>query len=166
MLSSLSMPKWSLFSISTSGVGKLICFVKLSFICSLEKLKLKQECILSRMRTAHSSSRHRGVSTPPQSRHPWSRHPPRAGITPEQAPPGAGTLPRAAPLEQVPQLDPPQLPSWVWAWTRFPSTSPLGVGLEIPQPDPPKLPPWVLAWKPARHAGIPPPPPETCFKAC
>ena len=89
----------------------------------------------SSMRTARSSSRGGG-----------SPH------TPKQAPP----------LEQTP---PPQLPPWLWAWTRSPSTSPLGVGLETPQPDPPKLPPWVWAWKPARHAGIPLPL-ETCCKAC
>ena len=41
---------------------------------------------------------------------------------------------------------------------QIPLNLPLGVGLETPQPDPPKLPPWVWAWKPARHAGIPPPP--------
>ena len=71
------------------------------------------------MRTAHSSSHHRGegcVSGP----------------------------------------DPPQLPPWVWSWTRSPSTSPLGVGLDQiplnfplgcgPGPDPPQLPPWVWAW--------------------
>ena len=29
---------------------------------------------------------------------------------------------------------PPQLPPWVWAWTRSPSTSPLVVGLETPLP--------------------------------
>ena len=44
----------------------------------------------------------------------------------------------------------------VWAWTRSPSTSPLGVGLDQiplnfplgcgPGPDPPQLPPWVWAW--------------------
>ena len=42
---------------------------------------------------------------------------------------------------------------------------PLGVGLETPRCGPgdppgqtPQPPPWVWAWKPARHAGIPPPP--------
>ena len=49
----------------------------------------------------------------------------------------------------------PQLPPWVWAWTRSPSASPLGVGLDQiplnfplgcgPQPDPPQLSPWVWA---------------------
>ena len=91
----------------------------------------------SRVRTACSSSHHDGVSTPP---------------------------------EQAPQPDPPQLPPWVWAWTRSPSTSPLGVGLDQiplnfplgcgPGQDPPKLTPWLWAWKPARYAGIPPPPPQ------
>ena len=33
-----------------------------------------------------------------------------------------------------PGPDPPQLPPWVWAWTRSPSTSPLGVGLVTPPP--------------------------------
>ena len=116
------------------------------------------------MHTARSSSGHGGVST-------------------EQAPPGADTPLGAG----TPWPDPPQLPPWVWAWTRSPSTPPLGVGLDqiplnfplgcgpgpdppqlppyvwawrppSPRPDPPKLPPWVWAWKPARHAGIPPPP--------
>ena len=50
-------------------------------------------------------------------------------------------------------------PPWVWAWTRSPSTSPLGVGLDqIPLnfplgcgsgPDPPQLPPWLWAWRPS-----------------
>ena len=56
---------------------------------------------------------------------------------------------------------------------RSPSSSSLGVGLEIPPgqiplnfslgvvletpwPDLPQLSPWVWAWKPARYAGIPP----------
>ena len=43
--------------------------------------------------------------------------------------------------------------------------TPPGVGLETPQARPLNFPPWVWAWKPARHAGIPPPPPDTC-KAC
>ena len=51
---------------------------------------------------------------------------------------------------------PLQLPPWVWAWTRSPSSSPLGVGLDQtplnfslgcgPGPDPPQLPPWLWAW--------------------
>ena len=55
-----------------------------------------------------------------------------------------------------------------WAWTRSPSTSPLGVDLDQiplnfplrcgPGPDPPQLPPWVWAWKPARYAGTRHPP--------
>ena len=36
--------------------------------------------------------------------------------------------------------------------------TPLGVGLETPPGQTPQLPPWVWAWRPARHAGIPPPP--------
>ena len=39
----------------------------------------------------------------------------------------------------------PQLPSWVWAWTRSPSTYPLVVGLDQ---IPPQLPPWLWAWRP------------------
>ena len=41
--------------------------------------------------------------------------------------------------------DPPQFTPWLWAWTRFPSTSPLNVGLETPPLRPA-----------ARYAGIPP----------
>ena len=109
------------------------------------------------MRTARSSSRRGGVCLSAC----WDRHPPGCG-------PGD-------PPARSPSTSP-----WVWAWRlplarspstspldvrletplpRSPSTSSLGVGLETPpQPDPPQLPPWVLAWKPARHAGIPPPP--------
>ena len=91
----------------------------------------------SRMRTARSSSHRGGVSTST----PWSRH-----TSPKQAPP---------------RPDPPQLPPWLWAWTRSPSISPLGVGLDQ---IPPPLPPWVWAWRTpwppgrpaARHTGIPP----------
>ena len=111
-----------------------------------------------------------GAGTP-QSRHPpWSRH--------------LGQIPLNFPLGCGPGPDPPQLPPWLWAWTRSPSTSPLGVGLDQiplnfplgcgpgdpPPPDPPKLP---LGCGPrnlqgmlgyhttprrpaARHAGIPP----------
>ena len=56
---------------------------------------------------------------------------------------------------------PGKIPSnspWVWAWTRSPSTSPLGCGPALdplnfplgcgPGPDPPQLPPWVWAWSP------------------
>ena len=73
----------------------------------------------SRMRTAHSSSRHGGLHTTP-----WP--------------------------------DPPQFSPWVWAWTRSPSSSSLGVGLDQihlnfplgcgPGPDPLQLSPWVWAW--------------------
>ena len=129
----------------------------------------------SRMRAARSSSRHRGVCThTPQQVLPQSRHPPRAGNPPEQATPQS----RQPSQEQAPPRPAPtQLPPWVWAWTRSPLTSPLAVSLDQtplnfplgcgPGPDPPQLPPWVWAWKPARHAGIPPPPlSETCCKAC
>ena len=46
--------------------------------------------------------------SPPQP--PRSRHPPQS--------------------RQLPWPDPPQLPPWVWAWTRSPSISPLAVGLD------------------------------------
>ena len=65
-------------------------------------------------------------------------------------------IPLNFPLGCGPGPDPPQLPPWVWAWTRSPSTSPLGVGLDQiplnfplgcgPGPNPPQLPPWVWAW--------------------
>ena len=73
--------------------------------------KLETRMHSSRMRTVRCSSRHGGgVCTPPG-----------AGTPPKQ------TLPR----EKAPTWpDPPQLPPWVWAWTRSPSTSPLGMGLE------------------------------------
>ena len=99
----------------------------------------------SRMHTAHGSSHPGGVSTPPRA------HPPGAGT-----PPGPATPPEQAhtptPRAGTPQSDPLQLPPWVWAWTRSPSTSPLGVGLETckacwdttPLPSRPA----------ARHAGI------------
>ena len=35
-----------------------------------------------------------------------------------------------APEQAPPRPDSPQLPPWVWAWTRSPLTSPLGVGLD------------------------------------
>ena len=56
------------------------------------------------MRTAQSSSRHGGV--------------------------GLDQIPLNFPLGCGPGPDPPQVPPWVWAWTRSPSTSPLGVGLD------------------------------------
>ena len=86
----------------------------------------------SRMRTSRSSRHHGGLHAPPP------EQTPQAGT-----PPGAGTPPRP---------DPPQLPPWVWAWTRSPSTPPLGVGLG-------------LETCKACHAGIPPPL-ETWCKAC
>ena len=62
-----------------------------------------------------------------------------------------------------PRPDPTQIPPWVWAWTRSPSTSPLDVGLDQihlnfplgcgPGPDPPQLPPWVWAWRPPTPPG-------------
>ena len=100
----------------------------------------------SRMCTTCSSSCHRRVSTPP------------TADAPEQASPSQIPLnfPLAVGLDQIPLNfplgcglgpDPPQLPPPLWAWTRSPSISPLGVGLETPLP-----------WRPAaRHAGVPPP---------
>ena len=98
----------------------------------------------SRMRTACSSSRHGGVSTPPRSRHPlWSRHPPRAGIPLEQTSPQLDPLnfslgvdldqiPLNFPLGCGPGSGPPQLPPWVWAWSpppgQIPLNFPLGCG--------------------------------------
>ena len=62
-----------------------------------------------------------------------------------------GGLHTTSPLARSPSSSP-----WVWAWTRSPSTSPLGVSLDQilinfplgcgPGPDPPQLPPWVGAW--------------------
>ena len=67
----------------------------------------------SRMRTAHSSSRHGGG---------LHTHTPL-----EQAPTGAATIPGAAtPWSRPPRVDPP----------------PCGPG-DLPWPDPPQLPPWV-----------------------
>ena len=90
------------------------------------------------------------------SRHPsaWSRHPPRSRYPSRSRHPWEQTLSEQAPPSWP---DPPQLPPWVWAWTRSPSTFPLGVGLETPQQNPTKLPSRVWAWKPARHAWISPP---------
>ena len=42
-------------------------------------------------------------------------------------------IPLNFPIGCGPGPDPPQLPPWLWAWTRSPSTSPLGCGLETPQ---------------------------------
>ena len=43
---------------------------------------------------------------------------------------GLDQIPLNFPLGCGSGPDPPQLPPWVWAWTRSPSTSPLGVGLD------------------------------------
>ena len=85
----------------------------------------------SRMRTAHSSSHHKGgLHPPPGAGTPWSRHtppsrhPPRAGpleqTSQSRHPPGAGT----PPLARSPSTSPLGV-----GLTRSPSTSPLGVGL-------------------------------------
>ena len=84
----------------------------------------------SRKHTARSSS-HPGGS--PHNHHPW-----------DQAPP---TSPRADPLRT-------RHPHW----EQTPHPPGCGPGDPSFQPDPPKLLPWVWAWKPARHAGITPPP--------
>ena len=114
----------------------------------------------SRKRTARSSSRGGwgGLDQIPL------KFPLGCGPDPPQLPLGCGPGPDPLnfPLGCGPGPDPTQLPPWVWAWTWSPSTSPLDVGLETsPQPDSPKLPPWDWAWKPARHAGIPPPHPQS-----
>ena len=140
-------------------------FYKSSFTCPFYKqlntsVQVKIKLMLestrmhsSRMRTACSSSRQGGVSIPPWSRHPpaadtpsWSRHPPAAGTLPLEQTPPKQTPPRAG----TPWPDLRQLPPWVWAWTRSPSTSPLGMGLDqIPLNFP-------LGCGPG----------ETCYKAC
>ena len=109
----------------------------------------------SRMRTARSSSCHGGgLHPPPRARTPLQQVPPRAGNPPQSRQPPQSRHPPEQPaprqislnfsLDSGPGPDPPQFPPWLWAWTRSPSTSPLGVGLETP-PRPA-----------ARHAGIPP----------
>ena len=65
-----------------------------------------------------------------------------------------GQFPLNFPLGCGSGPDLPQLPPWVWAWTRSPSTSPLGVGLDQihlnfplgcgPGPDPPVTSPLVV----------------------
>ena len=66
--------------------------------------------------------------TPPRTRHPQTMHP-------------SNQIPLNFPLGCGPGPDPLQFPSWLWAWTRCPSTSPLSV-----------------AWRT--------PPSQTCYKAC
>ena len=90
-----------------------------------------------------------GTPPPPQQAPPKDQVPPGSG-PPDQIPLnfplgcGPGPDPPKFPLGCGPGPDPPQFPPWLWAWTRSPSTSPLGVGLETP-------------WRPAaRHVGIPP----------
>ena len=93
------------------------------------------------MHTTHSSSCPGGVSIPPRGDTPWSKHLPGAG-TPQSRHPLP--LPRTGTPGQIP----PQLPPWVWAWTRCPSTSPLVVGLETCKACRDTTPP-------PKHAGIP-----------
>ena len=116
------------------------------FLILINAVHIRTRMHSSRMRIAHRSSHHGGVST-----HPWSR-PPMKQIPLEQAPPGAAH-PGCGPGETQQSRQ----PTWVWIW-RPPRCGP---------GDPPgqthQLPPWVWAWKPVRHAGIPP---ETCCKAC
>ena len=102
----------------------------------------------SRMRTARSSSRHGGISTHPH----WEQAPPKSRYPREQAPPWVQAAPSQIPLNFSlgcgPGPHPPQFPPWLWAWTRPPSTSPLGVGLETCK----------ACWDTT--------PLETCCKAC
>ena len=83
----------------------------------------------------HPQSRHPPEQTPPTPQPPWSRHPP-------------GQIPLNFPLGCEPGPDPPKLPPWLWAWTRSPSNSPLGVGLKTCK----------ACWDTT--------PLETCCKAC
>ena len=78
----------------------------------------------SRMRTARSISRpgrlHQappGAGTPPQNQVPPQTRHPQDQEPPQIRPPPPGP-------------DPPQLPPWLWAWTRSPSICPLAVGLD------------------------------------
>ena len=98
-----------------------------------KQIFLKKRMHSSRMRTTHSSSRHRE----------------RPGPDPPQLPPwvwawtrSSSTSPLGVGLDQSPP--------------NFPLGS--GPGDLPPGPDPPTLPPWVWAWKPARHAGTRHPP--------
>ena len=77
----------------------------------------------SRKRTACSSSCHGGFPHSPQ-----SRYPPRAGTPQSRV--LLSQMPLNFPLGCGPGPDPPQLPPWLWAWTRSPSISPLAVGLD------------------------------------
>ena len=86
----------------------------------------------SRIRTARSSSRHPPSGADTSLSLPQTRHP----LPQADNPPRAGTPPGQIPLN-------------------FPVGCVPG---DPPRPDPPKLHPWVWAWKPAKHAGIPPPP--------
>ena len=131
----------------------------------------------SRMRTVRNSSRLLVGGL-----HPPEQAPPGVGTPREQAPPWEqappGQIPLNFPLGCGPGPDPPQLPPWLLAWTRSPSTSPLAVGLDqIPlnfplgcgpgdlqgmlgYPPPPRPAARHAGMPPARHAGItslPPP---------
>ena len=120
-------------------------------------IQSKQECIPIGCVPPTAVAITGGLYSPWEQAPPRSRHPPGSRHPQEQTP-VPWPDPINFPLGCGPGLDPPQFPPWLWAWTRSPSTFPLGVGPEAPlQSDPPKLPPWVWAWKPARHAGIPPP---------
>ena len=75
------------------------------------------------MRTVRSSSRPGGSppGTPPGAGTPWDKaHPSQDQAPQSRLPVGPG----------IPRPDPPQLPPWLWAWTRSPSISPLAVGLD------------------------------------
>ena len=98
----------------------------------------------SRMRTSRSSSCPGGLHQPsPEQAPPGTRHPPPW----DQAPPST---------RHPPGPDPPQLPPWLWAWTKSPSISPFCCG----------------TWTRSRPLPLgcgpiePPHPPETCCKSC
>ena len=103
------------------------------------------KCILKQEYIPVGCIPHTAVAVMGWSPHPRSRHSPGAGtlspgagILPPRSryPLGAGTplarSPSTSPLECGPGPDPPQFSPWLWAWTRSPSTPPLGVGLETP----------------------------------
>ena len=118
----------------------------------------------SRMCTARRSSCHGGLHTPLEQTPPSEQALPSPlarshstsplGVGLDQIPLnfplgcGPGPDPISFPLGCVPGSAPPQLLPWLWAWTRSPSTSPLGVGLETCK----------ACWNTT-------PPPETCCKA-
>ena len=96
-----------------------------------------------------------------------------AGISPGCGPgdpPGVGleTPPTRCGPGNPPLARPLNLPPWVWAW-RLPQARPLNFPTGCRPGDPHRPDPStslrVRTWRPARHTGMPPPPPKTC-KAC